>query len=69
MYVYKTTSMFTSGRKYKLIKLLTFVRVLTFIKYLGAIKNRRRQLFCQFDNAFFQYMPAIARQLLRADMK
>ena len=30
------------------------------IKYLGAIQNRRRQLFCQRDNAFSQYMSALA---------
>ena len=28
------------------------------IKYLGAIKNRRRQLFCRCDNAISYYTPA-----------
>ena len=30
------------------------------IKYLGAIQNRRRQLFCRGDNAFSQYTSAFA---------
>ena len=30
------------------------------IKYLGAIQNRGRQLFCRRDNAFSQYTPACA---------
>ena len=35
------------------------------IKYLGAIQNRRGQLFCLRDNAFSQYTPW---QLLRVDV-
>ena len=30
------------------------------IKYLGAIQNRPRQLFCRRDNAFSQYTSAFA---------
>ena len=33
------------------------------IKYLGAIQNRRRQLFCR-DNAFPQYTPAFASAIV-----
>ena len=34
------------------------------INYLGAIKNRRGQLFCLRDNAFSQYMPAFASAIV-----
>ena len=30
------------------------------IKYLGAIQNRRGQLFCLRDNTFSQYTPVFA---------
>ena len=40
MYVYKTTSGFTSAHNYKLTKLFTFIWVLTFkSNYLGATQN------------------------------
>ena len=52
MYVNKTASGFTSARKYKLTKLLTFIWVLTFkSNYLGATQNRRQQFFA--DVLFF----------------
>ena len=41
------------------------------IKYLGAIQNRRRQLFSRCDNTFFHYTSAIAacrRELERLDI-
>ena len=34
------------------------------IKYLRAIQNRRRQLFCRRDNAFSQYMAAFASAIV-----
>ena len=65
MYVYKTTLRFISARKYKLIKLLTFIWVLTFIKYLGATQNQLWGLFCQSDNTFFNIHRQLPRQLPR----
>ena len=41
-YVYKTMERFTSACNYKLVKLLTFIWVLTF---LAGIRNRCQQIF------------------------
>ena len=58
--VYKATSRFTSARKYKLIKLLTFIWVLTFIEVSGCYTKLPLVTFYQRDNAFFQHTSAIA---------
>ena len=34
------------------------------IKYLGAIQNRSGQFFCLRDNAFSQYTPAFASEVV-----
>ena len=38
-------------------------------KYLSAIQNRRRQLFCLHDNAFSQYAPAFASVIVACQLE
>ena len=53
-----------SARKSKLKNCLHLSGRLNLYEYLGTIQNRRRQLFCQCDNAFFN----ICQQLPRSDV-
>ena len=53
MYVYKTTSRFTSARKCKLIKLPTFIGCLYLSKYLNATQNGCRQFVADVIMFFF----------------
>ena len=65
MYVYKTTLRFSSTRKCKLIKLLTFIWVLKFIKVSGCYTKPTSATF--FANVIMLFFN-IRSKLLRADV-